>query len=725
MAESSSFSNPAELIQSFNDIQNNFGDALNNPVSKTRELAGNMLITLGTPFFAERLKKHIGEDAVNTLQKYAKGEMNLGEVFDMAKSKFESDILPAAKSELFAEVSKYVPGLQNINLENATMSDIRNAFQTQVTQKLKSALPQDLADALPESFTQADIINSVKQMGTNTALAYAKQTLPPDVYAKLESNQDLIRDPTRIATFINDNIADAKANISRIASTTQQNVAAKIADTKQALIDKADQTIGPLREKVANLTNLRQQATDTYNLEKGKIASQYEELKTQAKTFQRENPGFNNDDLAAFRAKRAELVTQKSQLDAQFTASDKDLVTQIDDFKSQVGNNTDLLYNKLNEFKNGIFTKANQVFDEARATGTQALANIQETGTQALTQVTTQAQELGTQAQEITPRLTTRARRLLDPEEQDLMPVRRSRAPIAEFQAGEEQPAGILDTFKQYASKKIKQITEPVTRRAEDVATGGDGYKPRMMAPDEAENAFSERALTFKNPILADYYGTELADPQTLLVEPNRSVVTRGRKIKTPREQPTEEPTMQPRDQLAPMRELQQRNQARTITQINQDPEAQRQLLDMANERPVDDAATAEATPAATPTAEPSAAPISEVTAAPQDAEQAPSSTTVSTTQNLSEPLEEEATQATTDIVATTGENVAKTIGSVASKVGTTLDEVAAATEEIPVLDVIMDVGGLLGSIFGGSSLLSGGAPKLPSLSGASYEPNL
>lgn len=715
MEETSSFSSPAQLIQGFNEIQNNLtgGFGAQQGISKAKEIAGNMLLTIGTPFFAERLKKHIGEDAVNAIQKYVNGEMNLGDVLDVAKSKFETDILPQAKQALFSEASKYIPGLENINLETASVNDIRNAFQTQITQKLKSALPDDIANNLPASFSQDDIINSVRQMGTDQALAYAKKTLPPDVYSKLESNQDLIRDPSKIASYINNSIAEAKGNISRLATTTQQNVAAKLNETKQALINKAEEQLAPLRDKVKSITELRQKAVDTFEENKAKLISQYEDVTNKLESFKSANPNATAEDLAPFENQIKELKASGRALRGDFLNSDKDFADQLDAAKSMLSSNTDLLYKNLNDLKSGIFTKANEVFDNARQTGTELLTGAQQTGTELLTGAQQTGSELLTGARSG----ANVARESLRAAESDTRVVMRQYvSPVPE----EETPS-MFSRFKAWGQAKIKQYTEPITRRAEDIATTPEGYKPRMMSPDEPENPFSERALTFRNPALTDYYGSELTPPNQLLAETSRPVITRGRKIRAP-ERPVEE-APQPRDQLAPMREMAQRNAEARVTKVPQDTQIQRQIMEQDPEVQAPPA-EAPAQPVSAPT-QPSAAPIQQEAPAQPTTEQAPQQTTPQQTQNLSEPLEEETSNTAMTDITQTGEKATTSIVSKIGDISKGLDEAAAATEEVPVLDILMDVGGLIGSILGGTKLLGGSSPGLPALSGSSYEPNL
>jgi hypothetical protein len=45
--------------------------------------------------------------------------------------------------------------------------------------------------------------------------------------------------------------------------------------------------------------------------------------------------------------------------------------------------------------------------------------------------------------------------------------------------------------------------------------------------------------------------------------------------------------------------------------------------------------------------------------------------------------------------------------------------------QEVPILDVLVDVGGILGSIFGAKALMKDKTPPPPIVAGSSYEPNL
>ena len=72
------------------------------------------------------------------------------------------------------------------------------------------------------------------------------------------------------------------------------------------------------------------------------------------------------------------------------------------------------------------------------------------------------------------------------------------------------------------------------------------------------------------------------------------------------------------------------------------------------------------------------------------------------------------------------GEQTAKVIGKEgADEAGDIIGGTIAATQEIPVLDVLVDLGGLLGSIFGAKALMGGKTPPQPIVSGSAYEPNL
>jgi len=48
-----------------------------------------------------------------------------------------------------------------------------------------------------------------------------------------------------------------------------------------------------------------------------------------------------------------------------------------------------------------------------------------------------------------------------------------------------------------------------------------------------------------------------------------------------------------------------------------------------------------------------------------------------------------------------------------------------AGFSEVPILGVLVDIGGILGSIFGAKALMGQKAPPTPIVAGSSYEPNL
>ena len=654
--EDSGFSNPSMLMDQFNQIQ----QAVSSPgvsINQTKELAGNMLLTMGVPFFSERLKKHVGEDVVNQIKQYASGELNLDDALKFAKNQFQDKILPQAKQTLLSEANKYVPGLDDLDLENASINDVKNFFQQKATAKLKSALPEELQGALPDNFTQADILNKVRTLGSDQALAYAKKTLPPDVYNELEANQDVIGNPSRIAGFINSKLAETKGNITRLASTTQQAAEQQLTALKGQMIEKANQTLNPLREKVNSLKNIRQQAQDKYNQTLEDLQGKIEDASTKLDEFKSANPNATAEDLQPFKDQIRSVQTQARQVRDDFLTGDKDLVSQLDGAQSMLKSNTDLLASKLTNIRsniqNGIST--------TRATVEEGLQNAR-----------TSVQSLPTSVA------------------------------IPQVEEGES----IFTQFGNWAKGKVKQFTEPITRRLEDARqTTSDGYRPRLMQPDEPENPFSEPALSFRNPALESYYGSELEDSARLLSGDSkilvRSYAPRGRVLKTKsvRTTPSEEVT-QPVDQLAPMREMIERQQA-----------------------------TQQQRPTQTPNQ-----PLTETTASQPTTEIQPVPTT-ETTQPLSEPLNtpstdlegtiEETSQNIINTAQSAAEGLSKAGTSIASKVTEGLDTAVAATEEVPVLDILMDVGGLIGSILGGTSLLKNKEQGSPIVSGASFEPNL
>jgi len=257
------------------------------------------------------------------------------------------------------------------------------------------------------------------------------------------------------------------------------------------------------------------------------------------------------------------------------------------------------------------------------------------------------------------------------------------------------------------------------------MAQTDSGFRPRLMQADEPENPFSEPALTFRNPALESYYGSELENPASLILNnPDSRIIIRGYRAvqRGGRAKPTTQPQRpvegtEGGDQLAPMREMMDR-QRQQQQAAQQQEQAQRESQATTESLTPDE-------PAAAPTsglAEPGARPL------PSEIEPAP---TVPSTQPLSEPLTtlgsnlESESENIINTAKAAAEGVGQTVSSIGSKVTEGLETAAAATEEVPVLDILMDVGGLIGSILGGTSLLKDKGVGLPAISGASFEPNL
>jgi hypothetical protein len=680
--EDSAFSNPSALMDQFNQIQQmTAGPSMS--INQTKELAGNMLLTMGVPFFGERLKKHLGDDVVEQLKKYASGELNMDDALKFAKNQFQDKILPQAKQTLLSEANKYIPGLDGLDLENASINDVKNFFQQKVTQKLKSALPDELANALPENFTQADILNKVRTLGSDQALAYAKKTLPPDVYNELEANQDVISNPSRIAGFINSKLAETKGNLTRLASTTQQQAEQQLAALKGQMIDKANETLSPLRDKVNNLKQLRQDAQDKFNQTTEELQSKYEDAQAKLGEFRAANPNATQEELQPFKDAIRSVQSDARSIRDEFTTGDTTFGEQLDAAQGMLKSNTDLLASKLTNLRTNI----QQGLSSARQSAEETAQGVRTTLEDA-----------------------------------------RASVPIPAAEEGE----GIFSQFSTWAKGKIKQFTDPITRRAEDMAQTDSGFRPRLMQADEPENPFSEPALTFRNPGLETYYGSELDNPASLILNsPDSRVLIRGYKAAgrsgryaaKPQEQAAARPAegAQGGDQLAPMREMMDRQ--RQQQQAGQQQEQVQRESQTTTESLTPDEPAAAPAPSTSSLAEPAARPV------PSEIEPVP--TTAQSAQPLSEPIESVGSQLESEsenIINTAkaaAEGVGKTVSSIGSKVTEGLDTAAAATEEIPVLDILMDVGGLIGSILGGTSLLGGKKPAPPAISGATFEPNL
>jgi hypothetical protein len=659
--------NPASLIEQFNSIQNQFGGQ-SNVVNKGKEMAGNMLLSLGAPFFGERLAQNIGKPFYDSLKEIANSG-GLSDVLNLAKTKFENEVLPAAKKALTDHIGSYVPELKGVDLENVSFNDLRTAVQNGITNRIKSALPKEIADALPSNMSNIDnVLSGVRQLGAAQALQVAKNTLPPEVYTQLESNQDLINDPSKIAGFMKSSIADAQSRVIDIAKTTQADVEQRLSGLKQELIDKANDTIQPLKDNITKLQSARDTLKSGYATAKTQITEQFNAAQKRLDDFQRTNPGATAEDLAPFKKDIADILAKVRSTKADFIKNNNDLGSQLDGAQSMLQSNTDLLQSKLSGLRNGLTARVNNLAEQAQQTANDAIETVRQTAAPIVETIPT---ELPT----VAPEALVSAAASMTP----------YISPIAD-----EAPASLISRFKSWAAPKVRQITEPVTRRAEDVAQQADGFRPRLMSPDEPMNfQFSERALTFRNPALASYYGTE-STPAELLIRdtPSRQITSRTRVPRRPtEEQPSiqAEPTQPPQlDQLAPMRELMARQ--------------------------------AQATPA-----QPSTAPTQTEPIPTQLAEPTPTAASLAP-----EPTPTVATADIGEELATKTESLIQKGTSIANKVTEGLDTAAAATEEVPVLDIVMNVAGLLGSIFGGKALM-GDADKetTPIVSGSSYEPNL
>ena len=713
MEQDNSFVNPQALIEQFNSLQNQFNQPTD-VVNRGKEIVGNLLLGMGAPFFGERLAKTIGKPLYDSIKKAATGDFS--DVLNLAKEKVQNEILPLAKQQLQEHVGKYIPELKDIDLENTSLSDLRNAFQTGITNRIKSALPQEVQDRLPADLTDTDaLIGTVRQLGTDQALKVAKNTLPPDVYSQLEARQDLINDPSKIADVIRANVNTAKSRVLDIAKETQGQVEQRLNGLRNELLNKANETIKPLQDKVTQLQSAKDTALQKYNEAKQTITEQYNNAQSKYDEFRQSNPNATQEELQPFQDDIASVLQKVRDTKSAFLANDKDLGGQLDGAKSMLQSNTELLQSKLDNLRNGLSNRVAQIRQQVQ----EVPQRLQ--------------QQLNTQPTPPQPRPTTEQPRPLniqDEEEQDITPAQPRAQPVQE-----EEP-GIIDKFTTWAKRKFQKQTEPVTRRSEDVASQDEGFRPRLMQADEPENAFSENALGFRAPWLADYYGSELQDPKTLLQdpvgqffrEPSRQLpVKKLPKRAKPQQQEEARPAEETRPIVEPTRTDINRAATQGIETERGAPGAQNVFPDELRAQLQQQQ----------PQQQPSTQPAEAEEAAPQPTQAQPTqlsepvqTQTPPSTQPLTEQQPPQPSPITTEAeegLAQTTEKVAeKETGSVASKVAAGLDEAAAGTEEVPVLDILMNTAGLLASIFGGKALL-GGAEKeqLPSVSGAVYEPNL
>lgn len=805
----------ASLVN-FNEIQQQLAETFNPQTAKerTKEIFANLLLGMGVPFFAERLKSKLPEDMFKKIAALLDDPDNLGKnSLAFAKKVFSEKFLEPVKNQLLDKLGNEIPELRGIDLTKMSLTDIQNTVAKGIITKMKANLPPEIADALPENFTREDILNAVKRAGADKALEFAKNNLPPEAYAELERNQEILQNPERISDFVKGKLDDLQGQVETNFNTVKSQVQARLDDVKQAIKGKIDEATQVARDKIETIKQAKVDATAKWNAAKSELNDRYKSAQKKLTDFQRDNPNASQEDLQPFQDEVKNIADRANAAKETFFNGQDDFDTQIANAQGEIENITKNLVEKVGNVRATISGKIAQ----AQAQGERVVAE------------TRAAVQQGQQAvQRVVPAVQAEAEQAVA----RVIPAESRAAAGNMFRAteGEGETTGLFDRFSSFMGERVSQAkqffgrfsqTQPAQApaAAEGEEAGNIQFQQRavMLQADEPETTFSENAMrgVMRNPGLATYYGTEYTPADQLLdnsarvrFAPYRATARPTRAGRTPRqaEPPAEQPpppeTLSPQgaDQLLPMREMmaqQRQAEAQRPAEEPQRPAVQ----EPAEVEPQPVAPEPEVRPPVAP--EPPVVPEGEVRlpsvggvvggavegvgigmgiyqleqgiaqrnpaqevgggvplgttavstairqgqpAAPAEAEQAAPRPTTAQQQPLTEqgeapapagqpaapsgqPAAPAAAEGEGEIV---GEQTGKTI---AKETGTVLGEeggeeglfagLVGGLSEVPILGALVDIGGILGSIFGAKALMGEKTPPPPSISGATYEPNL
>jgi hypothetical protein len=759
-----------EGLTSFNEMSAELLNTFNPDTAKqqAKEMAANLLLMIGTPFFLERLKSKLPENLFTKLQELMKDPEAFGKnSLKIAKELFDEKIVQPLKGELLKQMDDYIPALKNLSdmdLSKLSVKDVQDLFTKQLIQKMKDKLPAEIANKLPENFTQEDILNSLKDIGADKALEFAKANLPPEAYNMLEANKDLIKDPARIADFMKGKFDEAKTNLAEKVSDFKSEAYTRINEIKQNIKDEIDRNVQPFKDKIEQLKSAKQDLQDQLTQGKQDIQNRYDDLAERLRQMKENNPNYTSEDIQPFRDARDALRTEVENLKAKTSSDISDIESQITDNNSSIDDITNKLVQKTYNLRDTLTSKANEFKANAEAKLNQATTKAQQ-----LKQETekTVNDALDTAKSE-TAKLTDKSP--LSYLEQNVKKTQEQlkRKPSS-FTPDEtetpEEPSGIFDRITSFF--KPKQASTPKLSSQKQMLEQDPEADPSRLAfvsPDEAEASFSEHALNMvnKNPALQVYYGAEGQTSSDLTADVGNKTIIRGYRAQPKQSmrtkaQPKTEPEFQPEEQMKAQQfratgaqkpqqvlpkkqqplydddELQaMRDEFKTLDGGARSPMAENRYQQLKQilqpEQP---------TPPAPQPPQPTQP------AQPPKPEQAPTQTKAPEAQLGEQETAQLGEQVATEDLGSPLEQLAKGVASVASKVtssakqigstvqkttetvASTLDETAAATEEVPVLDVVMDLAGLFGTIFGAKALMKQKAPPPPMAVGETFEPDL
>ena len=687
-------SNEGPSLVNFNELQQQLADTLNPTTAKqqAKEIFANLLLGMGVPYFTERLKSKLPEDLMTKLTELMKDPDNLGKnAMEFAKKVFQEKFLEPVKNALLDKASEFIPELKDIDLAKASLTDIQNAVSKGIITKMKAKLPPEIADALPENFTRDDILTAVKGLAQDKALEFAKNNLPPEAYAELERNQDILTDPAKISDFVKGKLADVESTVKDNFTAVKNQVQSRIDDVKAAIKGKIDEATEGLNGKLDELRSARDTAKSNWTDLKSQFSDQFKGAKAKLEQYKADNPNYTAEDLNPFENEIAQVKQNAAVARDNFLRNDVDFASQLEATQSQIDDVTTNLVNKVSDIRAVVGQKV------------QAIAQKTQQAAEDVAQV---PEAVASQVEQRTTEVTQRASTM--------------------FRSGEEavqEGEGFFSRAKSFFEPAVSKFSEVMgkLRQPAGTATGGTDFEGniQMLSPDAPESRFAAGTISklIERPSLATYYGSELDNPAGLLsMEGNRVTIgrykpaSRVKKTAAERQQaPVEEET-----QIAPKPVQTQGVRGETATgqqEANAFMERQAQLAQQ-------QAKPSEIQPAP----EQPSAPIVEQGVAANVEQQAPKATTATATEGSESAPTAAATGETTEqvIAKTTEEAVAKTATSEAIE-----GSVIAGTEAIPVLDVLVDIGGILGSIFGAKALMGQKAPLPPTVSGETYEPNL
>ncbi len=730
-----------QALTSFNEFQNQLATTLNPAFihQKTKDLVGNMLLMFGVPWFLSRLEKHLDPETMEKVKQLVSDPENIvNNTKQFATALFKEKVLEPVKAQFLDEASKYIPELKNLDLEKATLSDLQNAFKSSVLNKMKQNLPKEIADKLPENFTRDDILNSLKEIGSDQALAFAKKNLPDEAYQQLVANKDLIRDPAKIGDFVRGKLSEVEKGFETKLGEAKQFAQAKIKETADTLSTKFDEHIQPFKKTVDDLKASRDELSNTFEKTKSELNSRLEDAVQAVNDFKANNPGYTAEDIEPLKRAVKNIKEEAKSAKASYETQDGDLADQLTQAQTALESKTSEVLNTLSNIK----------------------TNASAAASDAITTTKTKLEQAAKEGQDFVKK--TGAKLEQTTEELGQTTEKTAEEGMGFFQKLKTGASNLAANIRQKASSFINPTTEEPS-----FAEGGHGYS--MIEPDQLESGFSEKALSSKSigksKLLTDYYATEKDDPSLLLkpTEPLPKPTAPAPKTKPKLRSSDPEFT----DQEAAQKTLTSGVKDRPIEVLPKRPKGAPESAGKAKKvkkAPKEEEKSIfdddfELTPAAPkpPVAQPAAPTtvsqteqrMEEATAQQQEApkqpaaeqettapETAPKPTTTETTPDLPEfeglsPAPPAAASTGETVAAQTGQQLEQKAAASAAKATTGeavaegLDTAAAATEEVPILDVVMDVAGLFGSIFGGGALMKDKAPPTPIATGSSFEPNL